>query len=44
MIESPSLGLAAALATAQPRRITRQAVAGWVLYDLVNSILSIVVI
>ncbi len=44
MIESQALGTAATPAITQPRRITRRAVAGWVLYDLANTIFSMGVI
>ena len=44
MIESQALGSAASPAIVQPHRITRRAVAGWVLYDLANMIFSMGVI
>ena len=44
MIESRTLSPAAAPVAAQPRTITRRAVAGWVLYDLANTIFSMGVV
>ncbi|HSH77502.1 MAG TPA: MFS transporter [Herpetosiphonaceae bacterium] len=44
MIESQALGSAASPAIVQPHPITRRAVAGWVLYDLANTIFSMGVI